>query len=126
MVLVLGAAIGALAASMAANALRLQRAHARGAMALLQYHQQRLRDVVRREECGTQAGAHLRQLALLVPEIGPAFPERAQDRVFAQRLRTLEDRANAAALAAPLDCRALEQARAGIAEACDHCHRDYR
>jgi hypothetical protein len=124
--LCLGIAIGALCTVMATNALRLKRAHPRGAMALLQFHLQRVQDAVRVDHCDAAAREHLQRVALLAPEIDAAFASRSDDRVFAQRLREMQDAANAAAGEPVRDCRRLEAARARLADACDACHRDYR
>lgn len=128
LILVLGLAIGAVAATMAGNALRLRDAYPRGAMAVMQHHLGALRQAVRNGQCPAAGSrAHLLRLQAMQAEILPAFAgdigTRDDFRKHADRLASAVD---AALQAAPADCPGLQRQVASIGETCQSCHEAYR
>lgn len=125
--LVLGAAIGFLAASMIGNALRQAHAFPRGVMAVMQHHVGSLRQSVRDDACEAEdiqrrlAGLH--QLSFDVPA---AFPGMQDVTAFGDYTTGLRRKVAAAQAAAPGSCNALEPLLKEVTDACSACHRDYR
>jgi cytochrome c556 len=125
LLLLLGLAVGAIAASFAGNALRERDAYPRAVMDLMQHHVGTLRGAIRARQCdGTTTTGHLQRLQVIATEIGPAFPD--VDQPFRDGAAKLENALRVSAAAAPADCPALQAALKPIDDACDSCHRLYR
>ncbi len=124
-VLLIGLAVGAIAATSVLNALAPRSAYPRGLMNVMQHHYVALREGVRDNRCMT-APAQAEALKLLSREIESAiYPDGSADAPFLEYERRL-DEGIAAASAAGADCTALKPAIDKIATACDACHRQYR
>ncbi len=124
--LVLGMAIGALAAGNVVSALRQRDAYPRGLMNVMQHHYAALRDDVRLQHCGADSAQHLAMLRELANGIETAIyaddPVEPPFHEYDQRLRdTL-----AIAPTTPADCAALAPLLDKMGAACDACHRQYR
>ena len=123
--LVLGLAVGALAASSVLNALGRRDAYPRGLMNVMQYHAGALRDTVRTGHC-TDATAHVSVLTVLSRDIDAAmYPDATPDPPFLEYERRLNEALSAAAAAGP-ECKAIAPSVERISAACDACHHQYR
>ncbi|MGH8041538.1 MAG: hypothetical protein ACREPN_05790 [Rudaea sp.] len=120
--LLLGLAVGAIAAANIGAALRQRDAYPRGLMQVMQHDLGRLRDAARSSRCDAGAATTLQQLRGLSGQIESAvYANAAPEAAFvkyAQRLRT--------ALPAAVDCKTLAAAIERTDSACDACHRQYR
>jgi cytochrome c556 len=127
LLLALGIALGAMAASVVLNALNRRDAYARGVMQVLQQHAGALRNQLRTNACTrVDAAADKALLAALTEEIersvyADSIPE-PPFREYAQHLRD----AVAELPTATTDCTALAGVVTKIGNACDACHREYR
>lgn len=123
--LVIGMAIGALAALNIASILRQRDAYPRGLMQVMQHDTGALRQAARSNRCDAAAADTLRQLHSLSARIETAVYGNAvsnpPDPPFAEYAKRLR-----AALPAELDCKSLPAALDRVGQACDACHREYR
>ncbi len=123
--LVLGLAVGALAASSVLNALGRRDAFPRGLMNVMQYHAGALREAVRSGRC-TDATSHVSALSVLSRDIDSAmFPEGTPDTPFLEYEHRLNQALSDAA-AIGSECKAVAPAVERITAACDACHHQYR
>lgn len=121
--LLLGVAIGAIAAANIVNALRQRDAYPRGLMNVLQYHFGTLREDVRRSHCSDISLRHLDTLRGLADDVAPAvWGGDTPEMPFREYQQRLHDAVNAA----PHSCTELPAALQRIEDACDTCHRQYR
>lgn len=126
-VLLVGAFMGAMLAFAAADALSKRAAHARGAMAAMQHHLNRLRDELGAADCSAaRAGIRFERLAALAPEIDHAYADRAAEEDFARRAREFQAVLAALVDAPPADCRAADAAWREVSDRCDACHHRHR
>jgi hypothetical protein len=124
--LIIGLAIGALAASMFANVAARRAAWPRGIMNVMQQALGSARTAARSGHCKTRSvpsdSAHLH---LLAGDLEPALlAPGSKDRVFSQYatdLRTALEKWDTNA-----DCARQGEALTAVANACEACHRDYR
>ena len=124
--LIAGLFLGALAASMAVNAVARRHAWPRAVMNVMQHELGDARSAAHEKRCQLpatrEAAAHLR---LLANDIEPALlPPGVKDPVFAKYTSDLRD-----ALArwnTDADCARQGEALSAVAHTCDACHRDYR
>jgi cytochrome c556 len=125
LLLLLGLAVGAIAASFAGNALRQRDAYPRAVMDLMQHHIGTMGGAIRARQCDANASlGHLQRMQTFATEIGPAFPD--VDQPFHDAAAKLETALRGAVQAAPADCPALQAALKPVDEACEACHRQYR
>lgn len=123
--LVLGLAVGALAASSVINALSRRDAYPRGLMNVMQHHAAALREAVRGGHC-ENAQAHVAALSTLSRDIDAAmYPDSSPEEAFLEYEHRLRDALSAAANAGP-ECKTLAPAVDRIGSACDSCHHQYR
>ncbi|HEY2396361.1 MAG TPA: hypothetical protein VGH81_10350 [Rudaea sp.] len=125
--LALGFALGAMAASTVVNALNRRAAYARGVMDVMQHHVGALRDRVRTNACGAaDVQSDKALLTALAEEIEPAvFADSTPEPPFREYTQHLRD-AIAELPAVGADCPALAPVVTKIGNACDACHRQYR
>ncbi len=120
--LMIGLAVGAIAAANIGAALRQRDAYPRGLMQVMQHDLGRLRDAARGGHCDAGTATTLQQLRGLSGQIESAiYANTAAEAAFAnhaQRLRT--------ALPEAVDCKTLAPAIERADSACDACHRQYR
>jgi cytochrome c556 len=125
LLLLLGLAVGAIAASFAGNALRQRDTYPRAVMDLMQHHIGTLGGSIRARQCDASASiGHLQRLQSAATEIGQAFPD--ADQAFYDGAAKLETALRGAVQAAPAGCPALQAALKPVDEACEACHRQYR
>jgi cytochrome c556 len=123
--LVLGLAVGALAASSVINALGRRDAYPRGLMNVMQHHAAALHEAVRGGRCDG-ATAHIAALSTLSRDIDSAmYPDSSPEESFLEYEHRLGDALTVAANAGT-DCKAIAPAVERIAAACDSCHHQYR
>jgi cytochrome c556 len=123
--LLLGLAVGAIAATSVVNALRQRDAYPRGLMNVLQHHYATLRHDVRDKRC-TDSPRRVAALKALVADIdGAMYPGASPEPPFIEYEQRLSDALNAAATATD-QCAALAPAVDKIGAACDACHHQYR
>jgi hypothetical protein len=127
LILALGFALGAFAATILASALARRDAYARAAMQVMQHHYGALRERVRAGSCANVDPLPARRvLGLLGDEIeASAYPHGAAPppfREFTGRLRE----AVTALPEAPASCAALAPLVTRIGQACEACHQQYR
>jgi hypothetical protein len=123
--LLIGLAVGAVAATSVLNALAPRDAYPRGLMNVIQHHYGELREAVRANRCAA-APAQVDALGMLSREVeGAMYPDGSTDAPFREYERRL-DEGLAAAAAAGTECTALKPAIDKITSACDACHRQYR
>jgi cytochrome c556 len=126
LVLMLGLVVGAVAASMVGNTLRLRHAYTRGVMAVMQHHAAALQRAARSGSCPAAGTTqHLQRIAQASADIMPAFTsiDDADFRNHADRLHAALDQA---VRQPPADCAALAATMQRIGDTCDSCHRIYR
>ena len=124
-ILVLGLAIGAIAAVSALNALRQRDAYPRGLMNVMQYHYATLRSDVRGQRCSDSA-RHLAMLKTLTGDIdGAIFPDSSPEPPFLEYETRLTQALDQSSAAAPT-CATLAPTLEKITAACDACHHQYR
>lgn len=123
--LLIGLAVGAIAATSVLNALAPRDAYPRGLMNVIQHHYVALREAAHDNRC-VAAPEHVAALGMLSREVeGAMYPEGSADAPF----REFEQRLNeglALAMTAGTECTALKPAIDKITAACDACHRQYR
>ena len=124
--LIVGFAIGAIAASTAVNAIARRDAWPRGVMNVMQHELGSARAAARTQQCAAPAvrtaSAHLQ---LLASDIEPALlAPGTKDRVFSQYASDLRDALRKWDVDA--DCAHQSEALTVVANACEACHRDYR
>ena len=123
--LVLGLAVGALAASSVINALSRRDAYPRGLMNVMQHHAGALREAVRGGHC-ENAQTHVAALSTLSHDIDSAmYPDSSPEEAFLEYEHRLGDGLSAAANAGT-ECKALAPSVERITSACDSCHHQYR
>ncbi len=127
LVLALGVALGALAASAVLNALSRRDAYARGVMEVLQHQIAVLRNRVRTNSCvPTGVLSEKSLLAELTEQIEPSlFADSTPDPPFREYAQHLRD-AVAELPTEAAGCAALAPIVTKIGDACDACHRQYR
>jgi hypothetical protein len=119
--LALGLAVGALAASSLLNALSRRDAYPRGLMNVMQHHYAALRESVRDGHCD-RAASHVSALTALSGDIDSAmYPDTSPEPSFLEYEKRLND-----ALSAASECKTLAPAVERITAACDACHHQYR
>jgi hypothetical protein len=124
--LIVGLAVGAIAASTFVNATAQRDAWPRGVMNVMQHELVSARAAARTQRCASSsvrtASAHLQ---LLASDIEPALlAPGTKDRVFSQYASDL--RSALAKWDTGADCARQGDALTVIANACEACHRDYR
>lgn len=123
--LLVGLAVGAIAATSVMNALAPRDAYPRGLMNVMQHHYAALREQLRGNRCDA-APTHVDALRLLSREIDDAmYPDGSPDTPFREYGQRLDD-GLATAAAAGKECAALKPAVEKITAACDACHHQYR
>jgi hypothetical protein len=123
--LAIGLAVGAIAATSVLNALGQRDAYPRGLMNVMQYHYAALREDLRASHCAT-APADVDGLRLLSRGVENAmYPDGSADPPFVEYERRLDEGLTAAATAGT-ECAVLKPAVDKITAACDACHRQYR
>jgi cytochrome c556 len=123
--LVLGLAVGALAASSILNALSRRDAYPRGLMNVMQHHAAALHEAVRSGHCD-QVPAHVAAMTALSRDIDSAmFPDSSPEEAFLEYEHRLGD-ALSVATNAGIECKAIAPAVERITAACDGCHHQYR
>jgi hypothetical protein len=124
LVLVLvGLAVGAIAAANIINALRQRDAYPRGLMSVMQHQYAALRDDLRRNHCTEGTISHLTPLRDLQTDLaGAVYGDDIPDAPF----REFDQRLHDALAQAPATCTAMAPAVDKIGAACDACHRQYR
>lgn len=127
LMLVLGAAIGFLTATMVGNSLRQVHAFPRGVMAVMQHHVGNLRQSVRDDRCeAADVQRRLDGLFQLTADVPAAFPGLRDSQAFLDYNATLRTRLSAARDAEPTSCSTLVPLLQEVTDACSACHRDYR
>ncbi|MFT3792845.1 MAG: hypothetical protein QM741_17645 [Rudaea sp.] len=123
-----GVLIGAVGATIVANALRARDAYARGAMDVMQHHHGGLRETLRAKQCNANRTATtLTQLRALSNEIEPAvYPDSTPESSFREFSSRLRDALDAGIAAAPADCAALAPIVEKVGKVCEECHQQYR
>ncbi|HET7359670.1 MAG TPA: cytochrome C [Rhodanobacteraceae bacterium] len=125
-VLLLGLVVGAVAANMVGNTLRLRHAYTRGVMAVMQHHLAALQDEAHGGQCpAATTMLHLRRMQAASTDILPAFGA-GVDAGFHKHADRLHDALGQALRQTPADCPALAAAAQRIGDTCDACHRIYR
>ncbi len=124
--LIAGLVLGAVVASMAADAVAQRHAWPRGLMNVMQHDLVDARNAARAGQCQAYAAPTSKaQLALLAGDIERAvLAPGAKDRVFSQYASDLG--ATLAKWNPGADCAQQGAALTEVASACDACHRDYR
>jgi cytochrome c556 len=123
--LVIGLAMGAMAATYAANTMAARHAYTRGVMAIMQHHVAALGAQARAGQCPADANLdHLRRIGGGAAEIEPAFA--GADADFFKHAHALADATAAAIASPPADCPGLKQAMAKVGDTCKSCHELYR
>ena len=123
--LVIGLAMGAIAASYAANTMAARHAYTRGVMAIMQHHVSALGAQAKAGQCPADASLdHFHRISGAAAEIEPAFA--GADADFFKHARALADATAATIANAPADCPGLKQAMAKVGETCKSCHELYR
>ena len=123
--LFVGLAVGAIAATSVVNALRQRDAYPRGLMNVMQHHYATLRRDVRADHC-TDSPREIAALKSLMPDIdGAVFAEGSPEPPFIEYEQRLSSALDAAA-ATSGQCAALAPAVDKISAACDACHQQYR
>ena len=123
--LVLGLAVGALAASSVINALGRRDAYPRGLMNVMQHHYAALREAVRDGRC-ERVLVFVVVMSSLSRDIGSAmYPDSSPEEAFLEYEHRLDD-ALTAATNAGTECKAVAPAVERITAACDGCHHQYR
>ncbi len=123
--LLLGLAVGAVAAASVINALQQRDAYPRGLMNVMQHHFAALRSDVRAGQCA-KSPTHVGALTSLRVDIDNAiYADDSPESAFLEYEHRL-DEALAIARNAAADCAALAPAIQKIGAACDACHHQYR
>lgn len=129
LLIILGLAIGAVAATTVGNVLRMRDAYPRAVMVLMRHHMSMLQAETRSGRCPADGTAlHLRRLDAVSQEIEPAFAgaDGRVDPAFAKAAERLR-RSFADGLARlPASCADLTRRMQTIGDACDDCHRRFR
>jgi cytochrome c556 len=126
--LVLGLAIGVFAAVTVISGMRQETPYSKAVMAVTKRNYDDLRALAESGRCDARvAGAHLRTLAALANDIGPAFlPTGMDDALFERHLQAYRSRVDAAFAAAPADCAALKPLVVDVGAGCKECHADFK
>ena len=128
LLLILGLAVGALAAVKVSNVLHMRSAYPDGVMSVMQHHLGTLAHSMRQGKCPARATQlHLERLKAMQPDIVPAFAGDVGARPdFRKHAQKLDTAIQAALAAAPADCPSLRKAVSNIGGACKSCHEIYR
>lgn len=129
LLIILGLAIGAVAATMIGNVLRMRNAYPRAVMVIMQHHMARLREAMEHGQCpADMARLHLERVAAVDTEIVPAFagPNGSILKPFRRYAEQLQGAVHTALQQAPAGCGALTAAVRRISDRCSDCHRQYR
>jgi hypothetical protein len=128
LLLILGLAVGALAAVKVNNVLHMRSAYPDGVMSVMQHHLGTLAQSMRQGKCPANATQwHLQRLKAMQPDIVPAFAgDVGRKPDFRKHAQKLDAAIDAALASAPADCPALNKAVSNIGGACKSCHEVYR
>lgn len=126
--LVVGFGAGALLALFWANLQRAQDAYPRGVMAAMQHHYDGLRRGLAGPACPPEtSAATLRRLRVLSDEVPDAIIEpRDPGPGFVQRHEAFVRALDAAIVAPPADCTALNALVRDLGDRCEACHLEFR
>lgn len=126
--LLIGVFAGGSLALFYANLERAQGAYPRGVMAAMQHHYRSLQSGLRGPLCPPQRSlASLQRLRAISDEVVPAFIEtRDPGPDFEQRHAGMIAALDAAIVAPPADCVALNAVLKDIGDRCDGCHVAFR
>ncbi|MDE2178695.1 MAG: hypothetical protein KGJ50_10390 [Xanthomonadaceae bacterium] len=125
--LVLGIAIGAIAALQVSTAWRQRDAYPRGVMAVMQHHLGALHQAVVAKQCPlAQSALHLDWLQRMAGTIPDALPQYGHDAHFQDFVHRLQGEIRRTQSPLPGTCGALEPRIRAIGGACEACHAEYR
>jgi cytochrome c556 len=126
--LLLGLAIGAFGAVTIVSGMKQEVPYARAVMALSAQHFGALRKMHEAGQCDAEPiAAHLRSLRALAEDLEPAFvPTGGDDALFRRHGTEFASRVDAAMLAAPATCDALQDAIGRVGGGCKACHQDFK
>ena len=125
--LVLGIAIGAIAAFQVGSVLRQRDAYPRGVMAVMQHHLGALHQEIVSTQCPlAQSALHLDWMQRMAGAIPGALPQYGHDAHFQNFVRRLQGEIRITRNPLPSECRTLEARIRAIGGACEACHAEYR
>ena len=126
--LILGLALGAVAAVMAMRALQQRRdPFPEALMHVQQWHMGQLKGAMETNHCNaTDVLPHLQALRMTSNDLDAAFPDLRDDQRFSSAAAALRAATDKAIAAPPLSCAALTAAIKSVGETCSGCHRDYK
>lgn len=125
LLLLLGVVIGTLAAISMSNAISQRNPVPRAVMVMMAYHQGQLNRALRSGQCSSAGMTTELQLmdasAVSIPAVFQGF-----DQGFGQAAVRLRQKIAQAAATQSSVCQAWQAPLAGVKEACEACHRQYR
>ena len=125
--LVLGIAIGAIAALQVGTVWRQRDAYPRGVMAVMQHHLGALHQEIVGNQCPlAQNALHLDWLQRMAGVIPDALPQYGHDGHFQNFVHRLQGEIRTTQSPLPTGCRTLEPRIRAIGGACEACHAEYR
>ncbi len=125
--LVLGIAIGAIAAFQVGTVWRQRDAYPRGVMAVMQHHLGSLHLEIVANQCPlAQATLHLDWLQRMAGVIPDALPQYGHDAHFQNFVHRLQGEIHDTQSPPAGTCKALEPRIRAIGGACEACHAEYR
>ena len=125
--LVLGLAIGAIAAFQVGSVWRQRDAYPRGVMAVMQHHLGALHQEIVSNQCPlAQSALHLDWIQRMAGAIPDALPQYGHDAHFQNFVQRLRGEIHATENPLPAECKTLEPRIRAIGGACEACHAEYR
>ncbi|MET0935636.1 MAG: cytochrome C [Luteibacter sp.] len=125
LLVMLGLAVGAMAATFGISALHQGTPFHSGVMAVMQHHMGALRANVRAKQCDAKGTAmHLGRMRDTAGDLHEAFPE--MEAPFFQAADALTRALDGAIAVAPASCEALVATLKPVGDACQSCHQQYR
>ena len=125
--LLLGIAIGALAAVTAVGAMKKDIPFSKASMTLMRHHFQPLRKMPEAGKCDAATiDRHLRGLQSIAGELPHFLPTGGDDAAFERHAANFAGTLDEVRTSAPADCPALTSATQKIGGACKACHDEFR
>ena len=125
--LVLGIAIGAIAAFQVGSVLRQRDAYPRGVMAVMQHHLGALHQEIVGNQCPlAQSALNLDWMQRMAGAIPGALPQYGHDAHFQNFVQRLQGEIRVTRTPLATECKALEPRIRAIGGACEACHTEYR
>lgn len=127
-VLILGFAIGLIAAVMGMRAWQQRQDHfPESVMFVQEWHMKQLGQKAATSHCNaTDIIPHLKGLRTMADDLERAFPGDADDERFVKQASGMRAALDAALAAPPINCEGVNAVTAKIGESCKGCHQDFR